>query len=114
VRTTSRIDSPRDSEIVHLGPIDVVGVAFAGTRGISKVEYSTDGGSTWNLASLDAPLSSLTWTLWRARWTPSSEGAYRLVVRATDGTGAVQSSGSAPSYPSGASGFHTIGVNVAK
>ena len=114
VRTTSRIDSPRDSEIVHLGPIDVVGVAYAGTRGIGKVEYSTDGGSTWNQASLDAPLSSLTWTLWRASWTPSSEGAYRLVVRATDGTGAVQSSGSAPSYPSGASGFHTIGVNVAK
>ena len=114
VRTTSRIDSPRDSDIVHIGAIDLAGVAFAGTRGISKVEYSTDGGSTWNQASMDAPLSNLTWTLWRASWTPSREGAYRLVVRATDGSGAVQASGSAPSFPGGATGYHTIGVNVAK
>ena len=114
VRTNSRIDTPRDSEIVHLGPVDVAGVAFAGTRGIKSVELSTDDGSTWNEATLDAPLSALTWVLWRVRWTPSREGAYTLVVRATDGTGRVQTSNVAPSYPSGAAGYHTIGVNVAK
>ena len=114
VRTTSRIDSPRDGDIVHLGAIDLAGVAFAGTRGITKVEVSTDGGSTWSAASLDAPLSNLTWTLWHASWTPSREGAYRLVVRATDGAGKMQDNGSAPSYPSGATGYHIIGVSVSK
>lgn len=114
VRTTSRIDSPRDGEIRHLGAIDLAGVAYAGTRGISKVEYSTNGGSTWNVASMDAPLSSLTWTLWHATWTPGREGAYRLVVRATDSAGNVQVAGSGPSFPSGASGYHAIGINVAK
>ena len=114
VRTTSRIDTPRDGDVVHLGTIEVAGVAFAGTRGVQKVELSTDGGSTWNAVSVDAPLSSLTWVLWRASWTPGREGAYQLVVRATDGGGAVQSSSSAPSFPAGSSGYHTIGVNVAK
>jgi DMSO/TMAO reductase YedYZ molybdopterin-dependent catalytic subunit len=114
VKTTSRIDSPKDGDILHLGPVELAGVAFAGTRGIGKVEYSTDGGSTWNQAAMDAPLSDLTWTLWHARWNPGREGAYRLTVRATDGTGAAQAVGSAPSFPSGSSGYHTIGVNVAK
>jgi DMSO/TMAO reductase YedYZ molybdopterin-dependent catalytic subunit len=114
VKTTSRIDTPRDGDILHLGSIDIAGVAFAGTRGIRRVEYSTDGGSTWTEASMDAPLSALTWVLWHATWTPGREGAYGLAVRATDGTGSVQTSGSAPSYPSGSSGYHAIGVNVAK
>ena len=114
VRTMSRIDSPRDGDILHVGSIDIAGVAFAGTRGIKNVEYSTDGGSTWSEAQMDAPLSALTWVLWRATWAPGREGAYSLVVRATDGADKVQESGSAPSYPAGASGYHTIGVNVAK
>jgi DMSO/TMAO reductase YedYZ molybdopterin-dependent catalytic subunit len=114
VRTTSRIDLPRDGDILHVGPIALDGVAYAGTRGITKVEYSTDGGSTWSEASMDPPLSSLTWVLWHATWTPGAEGAYRLLVRATDGGGNLQASGQAPSYPSGSTGYHTIGVNVAK
>ena len=114
VRTTSRIDFPRDGDIVRLGAVDLAGVAFAGTRGVSNVEYSTDGGSSWNAASMDAPLSGLTWTLWHASWTPSREGAYRLVVRATDAAGNLQVAGSAPSFPSGASGYHSVQINVAK
>src|SRR5438132_13692385 len=37
----ARLDAPRDGEIIKLGTIDVGGVAFAGTRGVSKVEYTT-------------------------------------------------------------------------
>src|SRR5438270_2613021 len=111
-KTTARFDLPRDSEILRLGPMEIGGVAFAGTRGISKVEYSTDGGSSWNVAPFDPPLSPLTWVLWRATWTPAKEGAYRLLVRATDAAGAPQDSRDAPSYPSGASGYHTIQVSI--
>jgi hypothetical protein len=89
-------------------------VAFAGTRGVSTVEYSTDGGGSWTSAPFPAPLSPLTWVLWSATWTPSNEGPYRLIVRATDGTGALQDSRSAASYPSGSAGYHSIQVNVAK
>ncbi|HEV2141374.1 MAG TPA: molybdopterin-dependent oxidoreductase, partial [Candidatus Dormibacteraeota bacterium] len=112
VKTTARFDAPRDGDILKAGSVEIGGVAFAGTRGISKVEYSTDGGSTWSGAPFDPPLSELTWVVWRSTWTPSAEGAYRLVVRATDSTGAPQTRLSTPSYPTGAAGYHTIQVNI--
>lgn len=112
VKTTARFDVPGDGEIIKLGGVALAGVAFAGTRGITKVEYSTDGGGSWTAAEFKPPLSKLTWVLWHADWSPVDEGAYRLQVRATDGDGAVQVSKSAPSFPSGASGYHTIRVSV--
>jgi DMSO/TMAO reductase YedYZ molybdopterin-dependent catalytic subunit len=114
VKTTSRIDMPKDGDVVKLGPVSIAGVAFAGTRGISKVEYSTDGGANWNSAPFRAPLSPLTWVLWTADWTPPKEGAYRLMVRATDGTGSLQDQRSTSSYPNGASGYHTVQVDISK
>jgi DMSO/TMAO reductase YedYZ molybdopterin-dependent catalytic subunit len=114
VKTTARFDIPRDGDIVKLGPLEVGGVAFAGTRGISKVEYSTNGGSSWVEAPFDPPLSNLTWVVWRSSWTPPAEGAYRLIVRATDRAGSVQTSLATPSYPTGAAGYHTIQVNISK
>ena len=114
IKTTARIDSPQDGGIVKQGAVTLAGVAFAGARGIDKVEYSTDGGSTWRPAQFNPPLSPYTWVLWQAAWTPPSEGAYTLVVRATDGTGALQESKASASYPNGASGYHTIGIDVSR
>jgi hypothetical protein len=114
VKTTARFDVPRDSDIVPLGPVTLAGVAFAGTRGISKVEYSTNGGRTWADAPFRPPLSPLSWVLWQADWTPGAEGAYSLEVRATDSSGALQSAQAAPSYPTGASGYHTVRIAVSK
>jgi DMSO/TMAO reductase YedYZ molybdopterin-dependent catalytic subunit len=113
VKTTARFDVPREGDIVKLGPVLLGGVAFAGSRGIAKVEYSTDG-RTWIEAPFKAPLSPLTWVIWQADWTPSAEGAYQLGVRATDQTGALQSNETAASYPSGSSGYHTVRIAVAK
>ena len=113
VKTTARFDVPKDGDIAKAGEASLLhGVAFAGTRGISKVEYSTDGGRNWSTADLRAPLSSLTWVLWDANWTPRQEGAYVLQVRAVDGIGVSQEPTSSASYPNGASGYHTIRVNV--
>jgi DMSO/TMAO reductase YedYZ molybdopterin-dependent catalytic subunit len=114
VKTTARFDVPRDGDIVKLGVVSLSGVAFAGNRGVSKVEYSTDGGRSWTAADLKPPLSSLTWVLWSAVWTPGREGSYQLQVRATDAAGATQESKAAASYPGGASGYHTVQINVAK
>ncbi len=114
VKTTARFDVPRDGDIVKLGKVSLNGVAFAGTRGVSKVEYSTDGGKSWTVADFKAPLSTLTWVLWSAPWTPGGEGSYDLQVRATDGSGTAQDPKDSPSYPNGAAGYHTIRINVAK
>lgn len=114
VKTTSRFDAPRDGDILKLGAISLAGVAFAGTRGVSRVEFSTNGGTTWTAAAFDPPLGPLTWVLWRATWIPGSEGAYRLMVRAADGQGMLQDARPASSYPNGAAGYHTIQVSVSK
>jgi len=113
VKTTARFDVPKDGDIAKAGEaVRLIGVAFAGTRGISKVEYSTDGGKNWLAADLGAPLSSLTWVLWDTTWIPRRPGAYVLQVRAVDGTGVLQQAPASASYPSGASGYHTISVGV--
>ena len=113
VKTTARFDVPREGDTVKVGIVSMAGVAYAGNRGISKVEYSTDGGGSWSAAQLGTPLSALTWVAWTANWLQNSQGAYRLMVRATDGTGATQDQHGSASYPSGASGYHTIHVDVA-
>jgi DMSO/TMAO reductase YedYZ molybdopterin-dependent catalytic subunit len=114
IKTTARFDTPAEGDIVKLGPVSLAGVAFAGSRGISKVEYSADGGRSWNDAAFHPPLSQLTWVLWQADWTPATEGSYELQVRATDSTGGLQTAQVASSYPGGASGYHTVRVSVAK
>jgi hypothetical protein len=111
VHTTSRFDLPHDGDLIPLGPIALGGVAFAGTRGISAVEYSVDG-RTWTDATLDTPLSAQSWVLWNATWNPLQAGSYTLRVRARDGAGAVQTGASAPSFPNGATGYHSIGISV--
>ena len=90
----------------------IAGVAFAGDRGISKVEVSTDGGNTWNAAELKPPKSPYSWVLWAYMWTPTTKGNQTVIVRATDGTGQLQDSTQNQPFPNGASGYNSIEVTV--
>jgi DMSO/TMAO reductase YedYZ molybdopterin-dependent catalytic subunit len=94
------------------GSIIVAGYAFAGDRGISKVEVSVDNGKTWQQAALKPPLSDLTWALWAYEWTPSGPGEYKIIARATDGTGQVQTSEVQGTFPDGATGYVSTIVQV--
>jgi DMSO/TMAO reductase YedYZ molybdopterin-dependent catalytic subunit len=91
--------------------VTIGGIAFAGDRGISKVEVSTDNGSTWKAARIKEPLSQYTWVLWAAELNqPGSNKEYRVMVRATDSTGALQTNKIADPFPNGATGYHIINV----
>lgn len=109
-QTMSRIDYP-DKSIIEAGPVYIGGVAFAGERGIKRVEVSSDGGTSWSDATIRPPLGRHTWVLWTYAWQ-AKEGNYTLKVRATDGRGAVQTSEVQDTYPDGATGYHTRKVRV--
>jgi DMSO/TMAO reductase YedYZ molybdopterin-dependent catalytic subunit len=84
----------------------VGGHAYAGTRGIQRVEVSIDGGSTWNEAELTEPLEPAidAWRQWRYEYDPPG-GSHEVVVRATDGTGTLQPQEETGAFPSGPSGW---------
>ncbi|MFB6267394.1 MAG: molybdopterin-dependent oxidoreductase [Halodesulfurarchaeum sp.] len=87
------------------GRVQVGGHAYAGTRGISAVEVSTDGGASWSSATLSPPLEDDdVWRQWTHTWTPTGQTA-TVVVRAIDGTGTVQPREDAQPFPSGATGW---------
>jgi DMSO/TMAO reductase YedYZ molybdopterin-dependent catalytic subunit len=114
VHTTSVIDFPkRGQRLAAAAPVVVRGVAYAGDRGVSRVELSTNGGRSWFATTIDYFRSPFAWALWSAPWTPSSSGVRTLVVRAYDGAGEVQEQTAHGFAPAGATGLHIVDVVVA-
>lgn len=112
IKTTSIIYYPTPNAQVN-GTTPIAGVAFAGDRGISKVEVSVDGGNTWSAAVLRPPRSPYSWVLWAYEWKPTTTGTANIVVRATDGKGQLQDPTSIQPFPDGASGNSSAQVTVA-
>lgn len=113
VRTQSRIDVAGDSGAAVAGEATwIAGVAWAGDRGVERVEVSTDGGGTWSEAQLKEPIGPLTWRQWAFRWTPEEAGTTSVLCRATDGRGKVQTEAGAAPHPAGATGYHLREVTV--
>ena len=110
ILTQSRIDVPRFGQSVPAARVAVAGVAWAPDRGISKVEVAIDG--EWHDCTLSTPISNTTWVQWLYAWDASSAD-HTIEVRATDGTGAVQTADQSPPAPDGARGHQTITVKVA-
>ena len=110
VKTQSRIDVPRDGASVRAGTVPIAGVAWAQHRGIEAVEVRIDGGP-WQRAGLAAEASIDTWRQWVYRWQ-APPGRHILEVRATDGTGAVQTGVQSSPAPDGATGWHQVTVDV--
>jgi Mo-co oxidoreductase dimerisation domain len=98
-------------DAIENGRVPVGGIAWAGDRGIQQVEVQVDGGD-WVAAALRTPpLSQLTWVQWRYDW-PLVAGSHRFRVRATDGTGALQTPEVAGVQPNGATGYHMVQINI--
>lgn len=110
IKTMSRFDLPVDGTRLPVTEVEVGGVAFAGTRGISRVEVSLDDGATWRDAEFEPALSDYAWVIWRVSWPSPMPGDPTLVVRATDGTGTRQDERRTSTLPSGATGWHRIDV----
>jgi DMSO/TMAO reductase YedYZ molybdopterin-dependent catalytic subunit len=67
------------------------GAAWTSDGEITKVEFSSDGGDTWNEAKLLGESKPATWRLWEFNWkTPARSGNATLIARATDSKGRTQ------------------------
>jgi DMSO/TMAO reductase YedYZ molybdopterin-dependent catalytic subunit len=108
-QTESRIDVPKPRAELPAGALSVGGVAYAGDRGISSVEVSTDGEKTWQPAQVKPALSPYAWQLWRAD-LQVDRSVKDIRVRATDGQGRPQTREQNDPFPSGATGYHTVRI----
>ena len=111
IKTFSRIDVPKSFAKLDAGKNAVAGVAWAQNTGIEKVEVSLDG-DTWQEARLADEDSIQTWRQWVYEWD-AEPGSYTIAVRATDKNGDTQTSRRVPPRPNGATGWHSVSVNVA-
>jgi DMSO/TMAO reductase YedYZ molybdopterin-dependent catalytic subunit len=112
IKTESRIDVPRAGSAVPMGTATFGGVAWAQHRGIRAVEVRIDD-SPWRPATLGAAYSDDTWRLWSYTWHADQPGRHTITVRATDGTGALQTAEAADAVPDGATGWHSVSFTVA-
>ncbi|KDP92354.1 MULTISPECIES: molybdopterin-dependent oxidoreductase [Clavibacter] len=110
IKTGSRIDTPRSGARVDAGRTAIAGMAWAQHTGIQKVEVRVDEGD-WVEATLGDGVGADTWRQWSYAWDATS-GSHSVEVRATDTTGATQTSDEAPPAPDGATGWHRITVGV--
>jgi DMSO/TMAO reductase YedYZ molybdopterin-dependent catalytic subunit len=110
IKTQSRIDTPAALSRIPAGRTVIGGVAWAQTVGVDAVEVRVDDGP-WRLAELAAELSDTTWRQWRFVWD-AAPGRHQLTCRATDRSGATQTSERVAPIPDGATGQHSIVVLV--
>jgi DMSO/TMAO reductase YedYZ molybdopterin-dependent catalytic subunit len=110
IKTESRIDTPKTGAMLTAGKtVMIAGVAWAQTRGIEAVEVSVDG--NWHPATLARQDTIDTWRQWYYPWQPTA-GKHKVQVRATDKTGYIQTATVRPVLPNGATGYHTVMVQV--
>ena len=107
------VDDPRDAARISGSNFVITGYAVADAAGVSKVEISTDDGRSWQEAPIFSnPIPSQMWAFWKLVWVNPSKGKHTLQVRATDGAGRLQTAAHSGEWPSGATGYHTISVEV--
>ncbi len=115
VETLSRFEAPRRRVRVRARSIWLVGSAFAGERGIRKVEVTYGQGRRlrpWAPALLKKPLGPLAWSVWAFPMRFRENGFYPAQVRAVDGGGAVQAERISDPQPGGATGRMGLSVSV--
>ena len=99
-------------EMLEDGQRRLAGQAYAGLRGVSRVEVSTDGGSTWSEASLSEPLPAAdgegraidAWRQWEYSYDPPGSN-HTAVVRMVTEDGTVQTDEETGPFPTGPSGW---------
>ncbi len=66
------------------------GIAFGGDASVARVDLSSDGGKTWQAATLGKDEGKYGFRQWETRFTLPAKGSYKLLVRCTNSDGVAQ------------------------
>jgi DMSO/TMAO reductase YedYZ molybdopterin-dependent catalytic subunit len=89
----SFITNIKAGDTLHAGaPVLARGIAFGGDSGVSRVDFSSDGGKTWQEAQLGKDEGTYSFRRWQFNFTPPAKGNLVLIVRCTSSKGETQPS----------------------
>jgi DMSO/TMAO reductase YedYZ molybdopterin-dependent catalytic subunit len=87
----SFITSIRSGARLPVGaPTRVGGIAFGGDTGVARVDFSRDGGRTWQAAQLGSDQGKYGFRRWETMVTLTSPGNYSLLIRCTNSNNVAQ------------------------
>jgi len=66
------------------------GIAFGGDAGVSRVDFSSDGGKSWQPAQLGKDEGKYSFRQWQISFTPPAAGGQVLMARCTSSSGETQ------------------------
>jgi len=70
--------------------VPVRGIAFGGDSGVAKVEFSSDGGKSWQPTTLGEDFGKYSFRQWQTNVTLAQKGYHALMVRCRNLGGSVQ------------------------
>lgn len=87
----SFITNLRPGDTVHAGaPVPVRGIAFGGDTAVGRVDFSADGGKSWQPTQLGPDMGPYSFRQWTAQFTPAAKGDLMLMARCTNRNGVAQ------------------------
>jgi DMSO/TMAO reductase YedYZ molybdopterin-dependent catalytic subunit len=87
----SFITNIKEGDTLQVGASTLArGIAFGGDSGVSRVDFSSDGGKSWQAAALGTDEGKYSFRQWQHRFTPPTKGGQVLTVRCTSSGGEAQ------------------------
>jgi hypothetical protein len=87
----SFITNIKSGDSLQAGAATLVrGIAFGGDTGVSRVDFSSDGGKGWQQAQLGKDEGKYSFRQWQLRFAPPERGSSVLMVRCTNSSGETQ------------------------
>ena len=90
IKLKSIITQPLQGESLPVGPVTILGAAYAGDKEVELVEVSVDNGTSWRPAAFMGPRDKFAWRQWQYVWEAGEKGDFKIMTRATDARGESQ------------------------
>jgi DMSO/TMAO reductase YedYZ molybdopterin-dependent catalytic subunit len=86
----SILTAPLEGSTAPSRMLTIKGVAWAGEAEVTRVDVSTDGGTSWQAAELGKDHARYAWRLFQYKWKAPKAGDFTILARAADSQGRTQ------------------------